>query len=1283
MRKILLLLFFSTTSMASFTPVDWDKYKPVKIMRNESLTEKSSRKEEWKPIRFRVFYAKSVFDELPIDQTKLIQKIMKRALEFFDVKVRPSSDFGLYKTKDGSKFKKMCAGNPVSDEFNVFTCSEEDRKIGCTDNDFKPLKVKLGIFMNRFNSDFLGRDGSTIAEAIFCSRDPEIEDRPVAGKVTIMKDKLEKKMKKILRGGEDELYTTILHEMAHALFFSSCPFWRAYPKAKELYKDNLKRSEVYPETKGSGVDETFHGIAFPKSLKEARKYFDCPDMKYIELENSKYPGSELGHYEADFLPYETMRGDDIGFPLFFSRITLALMEDSGWYKVNYSKAEPMPAPLSKDACKAVKSCKLGDYNGKPSFIKKCETDRKAYYSRPHQSSMAECPIPKRFVCSHSSGSEDWKCLEHERMKFLPRKPNATSNSRYAQARKLYGGLCYEFICNDGSFQFVSGQNYYDCKKEGDKVTFKQKYGKNNHFRQFYEETTEEKLDNKTELNKYSIDRTVICPKYCETKMKRIVKTSPVSLLFSLSYSRDVGRSHSTDEMRTIFLLLFFVATSTASDVIFKWENYKPVKMTRKLPDKSSEERKWEPIRYRVFYDDSVFDDIPVSQTKLLQKVIKRALKFFDVKVQREEEFSIYKSLNVNTSKYENMCEDTVLSNKYDFYECAEGTEEKGCDDEDMGRTSGKKDLTNNDKRAIVVGHQNGLTMMTLAGMFGVTEACISQFLKRQKAQDGSTKSQRTGRPRVTDLNDDRNILKTPRTNPRLTALAIRREVFLNSPSPPSVSTVKRRLNAAGIMGRRAEKKTVISEKNRAARVKWVSTGPVKTGTRFCGPTKRSSTMFHKEELALVGPQNLVPVSTGPVQMLLRPLHPGGSILFRNQRRRFTVETDGGDGEFKKTSRLMARANIDYVWFVLIEDRPSFAATAGPCNYFPGTNMKPNVGLLNVGRATLSDAESRITREGEENLYNILRHEMSHALFFNEIFFMKAFPDSANLFKKTTRSIVYSETLGSGMNETFYGIAFPKALEEARKYLECPDLQYIELENSGDEATAGSHYDVDFLPYETMRSDIAPFRIAYSRISLALMEDSGWYKVDYSKAEPMQPPLSKDACRAAKSCKFSDYKGQLNFTTKCDTDRKGYLGMPHKSKFADCPVPQHIICSYTYGSEDWKCLEHETVYNGLCYEIICNEGSFQFVSGQDYFDCKKEGDKVTFKQNYGINNHFRHLYEQTTETVLNNITFLSNYTAERTVICPKYCEVCAEKDPKTCKEEEAEEEEEEDEVCDDD
>ncbi|CAO4387042.1 unnamed protein product [Caenorhabditis nigoni] len=138
---------------------------------------------------------------------------------------------------------------------------------------------------------------------------------------------------------------------------------------------------------------------------------------------------------------------------------------------------------------------------------------------------------------------------------------------------------------------------------------------------------------------------------------------------------------------------------------------------------------------------------------------------------------------------------------------------------DMGKIIGAKDLSDNAKKSIVVGRQSGLTMKTLAGMFNVTESCISKLLKSCNGKVGFPVRRRTGRPRITNRMEDRNILMTSRNNPRLPAPAIRREVFVNSPSPPSVATVKRRLNAAGIMGRRPAKKPLITKKNRAARVK--------------------------------------------------------------------------------------------------------------------------------------------------------------------------------------------------------------------------------------------------------------------------------------------------------------------------------------------------------------------------------------------------------------------------------------------------------------------------------
>ncbi|CAD6200226.1 unnamed protein product [Caenorhabditis auriculariae] len=76
----------------------------------------------------------------------------------------------------------------------------------------------------------------------------------------------------------------------------------------------------------------------------------------------------------------------------------------------------------------------------------------------------------------------------------------------------------------------------------------------------------------------------------------------------------------------------------------------------------------------------------------------------------------------------------------------------------------------------------------------------------------------------------------------------------------------------------------------------------------------NSVTSEEEELAYVGRQNLVPVLTGPVEThftLAARFFSEISGFFTARllmipaalRRRFTVETDGGDGEFEKTSRL--------------------------------------------------------------------------------------------------------------------------------------------------------------------------------------------------------------------------------------------------------------------------------------------------------------------------------------------------------------------------------------------
>nr|pir hypothetical protein ZK1251.4 - Caenorhabditis elegans [Caenorhabditis elegans] len=77
-----------------------------------------------------------------------------------------------------------------------------------------------------------------------------------------------------------------------------------------------------------------------------------------------------------------------------------------------------------------------------------------------------------------------------------------------------------------------------------------------------------------------------------------------------------------------------------------------------------------------------------------------------------------------------------------------------------------------------------------------------------------------GRPRVTTHRMDRNILRSAREDPHRTATDI--QMIISSPNEPvpSKRTVRRRLQQAGLHGRKPVKKPFISKKNRMARVAW-------------------------------------------------------------------------------------------------------------------------------------------------------------------------------------------------------------------------------------------------------------------------------------------------------------------------------------------------------------------------------------------------------------------------------------------------------------------------------
>lgn len=108
-------------------------------------------------------------------------------------------------------------------------------------------------------------------------------------------------------------------------------------------------------------------------VEEVRNYFGCSELEGAELEDQGEEGTVLTHWEkrvfevrieivtstnfwVSFYQNEAMTGTHTQNPT-ISRITLALMEDTGWYRANYSMAQPMTWGKGLGCDFVMKSCK--------------------------------------------------------------------------------------------------------------------------------------------------------------------------------------------------------------------------------------------------------------------------------------------------------------------------------------------------------------------------------------------------------------------------------------------------------------------------------------------------------------------------------------------------------------------------------------------------------------------------------------------------------------------------------------------------------------------------------------------------------------------------------------------------------------------------------------------------------------------------------------------------------------------------------------------------------------
>ena len=203
--------------------------------------------------------------------------------------------------------------------------------------------------------------GTTLAVAVACNFDQF--DRPTAGAINVCLDQITldedgTASDAIIQDNIDVL----VHEVAHVLGHSSNSyrfFWdsetgtertpRPFQSRTVTCVDDVNRTLILPDEKTMKFSQADNGqryaaIVTPKVRAIARNQFDCQSLEGAKLENQP-TGSESctgDHWdEHDYYP-EALSGVISPTTNILSHLTLALMEDSGWYTANYTQGGMNP-----------------------------------------------------------------------------------------------------------------------------------------------------------------------------------------------------------------------------------------------------------------------------------------------------------------------------------------------------------------------------------------------------------------------------------------------------------------------------------------------------------------------------------------------------------------------------------------------------------------------------------------------------------------------------------------------------------------------------------------------------------------------------------------------------------------------------------------------------------------------------------------------------------------------------------------------------------------------------
>ena len=244
-------------------------------------------------------------------------------------------------------------------------------KIKFTDSDIHTL----GFNNNEINPDLLSTGEGISSDLIIFPKFEEFQQNTqlvlAIGKPVIFDSVSKRPIGAILSinknlpsipNSENYLNSVIIHQLTHILGF----MYELFDKYEIGFSNVIKTDMEIRTIQGKERKEKKY-IKSPRVVSYAKKYFNCENITGVELEDSSsYDDYNNSHWEARILLGEYMNSEVHTPEQAISGFTLALLEDSGWYKANYYTGGLMRFGKHQGCAFLYEDCEVND-NSKNKF----------------------------------------------------------------------------------------------------------------------------------------------------------------------------------------------------------------------------------------------------------------------------------------------------------------------------------------------------------------------------------------------------------------------------------------------------------------------------------------------------------------------------------------------------------------------------------------------------------------------------------------------------------------------------------------------------------------------------------------------------------------------------------------------------------------------------------------------------------------------------------------------------------------------------------------------------